>query len=132
MLDFEAVHKSIDQHWVANLAAIPTVFTNMDDVQLSEGSAPWVKQKVLPREAKQFELGNQNSARHWGVIVFIIYVRKGVGTLDRDRLYGQVVNSFRSQLIGGATFKDSQPMLSGSNENWFLSGYQIPFYFNSI
>lgn len=132
MLDFETVHKAIDTRWIAELPDVPTIFTNQDDVAKSEGVDPWVKQKVLPREAKQFELGNITSARQWGVMVFIIYVRKGEGTLDRDRLYGQVINSFRSQLIGGATFQNVQPMLSGSNENWSLSGYQIPFYFNSI
>lgn len=132
MLTHEEVHIAIDTYWAAQLPSIPTIFTNQDDTQISEEQNPWVKQKVVFREAKQFELGNTNSSRNFGAMVFIIYVRKGTGTQDRDRLYQQVVDSFRSRQVGGATFQNVQPLTSGQNENWHMSAYQIPFYFNSI
>lgn len=132
MLDEETIHKAIDTLWLASLSDVPTVFSNMDDTAQSLGTEAWIKQKVEFREVKQFELGNTDSSRNWGVLVFIIHYRRGTGTLDRDRLYRRVVNLFRSQLVGGATLLNVQPLISGGSQNWAMSGYQIPFYFNSI
>jgi hypothetical protein len=132
MLDAKTVHKSIDQYTAAQFADVPVVYTNQDDTVLSQGEEAWMKQKVIFRENRQFELGNTSSSRNWGVVVITIFVRKGTGSLVRDTLYDRVRNAYRSRMIGGATFLNVQPMRYGENENWCLSAYQIPFYFNSI
>lgn len=132
MLEAIDIHKAVDIYTAAQFPDVPVVYANQDETTLAEGNISWLKQKVVFREANQFELGNVDSARQKGVVVFIIYVRKGSGSLDRDTLYQRVLNSFRSKQIGGATFLNVQPMLQGGNENWSLTGLQIPFYFNSI
>ena len=132
MPDPVEVHSAIDVHTLAQFPDVPIIFTNQDDTALSQGTAPWLKQKVIFREDRQFELGNTSSSRQWGVVVIIIHVRAGTGSLARDTLYQRVLNCYRSRLIGGATFLNVQPMRQGENENWCLSAYQIPFYFNRI
>lgn len=132
MLTLEQVETAIYDAATSVLSDVPKIYTNMDDTSLSVGTASWIKFKVNPTMSKQLQLGDNNSSREWGALVFILYVRKGQGTQDRDRLYKRVIDLYRNKLVGGATFMDSQPLLSGNNENWFLAGYQIPFYFDSI
>lgn len=132
MLDAVVVHQAIDIHTAAEFSDVPVVFTNQDDTALSQGETPYLKQKVIFREDRQFELGNTVSSRQFGVVVITIYVRKGTGSMARDTLYQRVRTAFRSRMIGGATFQNVQPMRYGESENWCISAYQIPFYFNTI
>lgn len=132
MLILEDIEKAITAAAVAAFNDVPIIFTNQDDTSLSEGTASWIKFKVNPANSNQLQLGDNISSRELGVLVFIIYIRKGQGTLERDRLYKRVLDLYRNKMVGGATFKGSQPLLAGNNENWFVAGYQIPFYFDSI
>ncbi len=126
------VHAAVDQHTAAQFNDIPVLYTNQDNTTLSQGTAPYIKQKVHFREDRQFELGNTSSSRQFGVLVITIYVRKGTGTFERDTLYERVRTAFRSRMIGGATFLNVQPLRSGESDNWCVSAWQIPFYFNTI
>jgi len=128
----EQIHISIDQHTAAQFPAMPIVFDNQDDTAASQGAVPWLKQKVVFKTANQIILGNTTPFRGTGAVVFIIYVRKGTGTSDRDKLHQRVIDSFRSQQIGGATFLNAQLLNRGESENWQLIGLQIPFFFNSL
>lgn len=125
----KAVHIAIDQFLVAQLAGVPCVFDNQDDTELSKGTVSFIKQKVHFKNDKQHELGNVTSRKIDGIVVIILNIRKGAGAADRDDLYNNVVKSFRSQIIGGATFLDPQAVASGNTDNWNLTGWQIPFYF---
>lgn len=132
MASQKLIHIAIDQYTVtaSNVSgATPVVFDNQDDVVLSEGVLSYIKQKVTFMEDKQIELGTPTVRKREGIVVIIIYVRKGTGTLDRDVLYDKMVKCFRSQLIGGATFLDPKMMAQGDSENWNASSYKIPFYF---
>ena len=128
----EQVHIAIDSRMAAEFVDVPVLYSNQLDTVPSQGQTPYIKQNVRFNEAKQFELGRTTSKREYGALVFIIHVRVDTGTLARDRLYRRMVDLFRSQLVGGATFLNVQPLMEGRNENWFMSGHQIPFYFNSI
>jgi len=131
MLTLEQVEQAIYVAAESALNDVAKIYTNMDDTSLSNGTASWIKFKVNPTNSKQLQLGDTDSSREWHALVFIIYVRKGSGTQDRDRLYKRVLDLYRNKLVGGATFMDSQPLLTGNNENWFLAGYLIPFYFDA-
>lgn len=131
-LEFPVVHSAIDQHTQDTLTGLTIIYTGQDDLEASNGQASWVKQKVLFSDSKQFELGNTASSRNWGKVVIYIYTRKGSGSADRDNILQRVVNCYRSRKIGGATFLNVQPLTNGESENWCVSGFQIPFYFNSI
>lgn len=128
----KTVHISIDQFTATASAvggATSVVYDNQNDVDLSGGLVSYIKQKVTFTDDKQIELGNTTLRKREGMVVIIIYVRKGKGSLDRDVLYDKMVKCFRSQVIGGATFLDPKMMAQGDSENWNASGYKIPFYF---
>lgn len=132
MPDAVAVHQAIDTHTAAEFSDVPVVYTNQNDESFVQAGVAFLKQKVIFREDRQFELGNTSSSRQHGVVVIMIYVPRGTGTLLRDTIYQRVRNAFRSRMIGGATFLNVQPVRYGESENWCISAYQIPFYFNTF
>lgn len=131
MADELTIHKAIDAFTktLVDSYSIPCVFGNQDDTTLSNGTVSFVKQRVQFLKDCQNELGDTTSRRIDGVVVIIIHVRKGQGDADRDSIRLNVVKSFRSRVIGGATFLDPKAVAAGNTENWNLTGWQIPFFY---
>jgi hypothetical protein len=138
MTDRATVRNAIDQLTTdlfinpsAPATPVPVIFGNVTNVTLSEGTVPFLKQRVSFTSDKQRDLGNLCSRRHTGYVLFIIHVRKGTGDLARDNLIDRVTRGFRSRYVGPATTLDAQMVLSAESENWALTGIQIPFYFDA-
>lgn len=132
MTTFADVHRAIDEYTVSALAGENVVYSNQDDNALSQGTAPYVKQRVLFTQARQFELGAPERGRNYGVVVFLIHVRRGQGEAARNTLLQKVVNSFRSRVIGAATLLNARMTTQGENANWSLTGVEVPFYYHDL
>lgn len=109
---------------------VPVVYGNQSRPELSTGSVPFLKQRVLLFTDKQIGLGNAVPRRRRGSVVFQIHVPVGIGDKARNDLMDEVLKSFRSQLIGGATFENGRMVSSGETLNWSITGVEIPFYFD--
>ncbi len=132
MLDAVAVHQAIDSYTASMFPDVPVLYTNQINDSLSNGTVPFIKQSVFFLQDTQLELGNSSTSRQRGTVVIIIYTRKGTGSMSRDTLYQRVRLAFRNKLIGGATFQEVQSLRNSLSEQWQMSAYQIPFFFNSI
>jgi hypothetical protein len=112
--------------------AIPLLHGNVSDLSLSLENVSYVRQRTHFPEHNQLFLGNQDSSRHRGTVVFTIYVRRGKGDGDRNLIADRIVKAFRSKQFGGVTFYDAREMPNSDTENWCLTGIQIPFYFDEV
>lgn len=138
IVDRSTVRNAIDQLTIdlfvtpiLPVTPVPVVFGNQVNATLSQGTAPYLKQRVSFTRDNQRDLGNLCSRRLHGYILFMIHVRKGAGDLARDDLMDRVTRGFRSRYIGPATTLDSQVVLSSESENWAITGIQTPFYFDT-
>ena len=125
----KSVNIALIAYMESHRGSYPVVYGNVDDADLANGQATYLKMSVTFRKDKQHQLGDVNSRRIDGEVLIIINVRKGVGDADRDDAYDAVVKSFRSQVIGGATLLDPELLAKGNTENWSLTAWKIPFYF---
>jgi hypothetical protein len=112
--------------------AFPLLHGNVLDLALSEGQTSYVRQRTYFPEDNQLFLGNQDSSRHRGTVVFTIYVRRGKGDGDRNLIADRITKAFRSKQFGGVTFYDAREMPNSDTDNWCLTGVQIPFYFDEV
>lgn len=131
MPTISTVAAAIDQHAIAQLGGTyQLLFGNTENSQLFAQNDPFVKFRTIFTKDGQMDLGRTQPSRKQGSVVAIIYVRKNVGDGARNQVLDQVLKSFRSKVIGGATFRDAR--ITGSNEitNWALTGVEIPFYFD--
>lgn len=128
------VAAAIDLHTKAQIEDLgtPVVYGNQDREALSAGTAPFLSQKVVFTGVNQFILGHTIPGRHFGSVVFLIHVRKGVGDGPRNTLYDKVVKSFRSQVVGGAKFLNAQIQGQDEVDGWSLTGVVVPFYFEEF
>lgn len=124
-----SVHAAIDQHTLSSFPSIPVIFGNTENLVLSEQQNPFLKQRVLFVTDSQFQLGDVVSSKKTGSVIFIVHTRKNTGDADRNSLQDLVLKSFRSKVIGGATFLNARVISSGETENWSLTGIEIPFFF---
>lgn len=127
-----AIDKVIRDNLVTGSDPVIVIFDNQDDTSASNAQAAWIKQSIVFRETNQFQLGDTDSSRNKGVLVFKIYVRTGKGAGQGDVLRARVVRLFRSRKVGGATFLNAQTLGTGKSGNWAVNALQIPFYFDSI
>lgn len=127
-----SVHAAVDAYTQSEMTGIPVIFGNVEDPTVSEGTAAFLKQRVIFTSDSQFILGAPQSSRKRGSVIFIINVRKNKGDKDRNILLDKVLKSFRSKVIGGATFLNGRVVSSGQSENWLLTGVEIPFYFDEL
>lgn len=125
-----SVHAAIDTKADAVFAGINLLKGNQVNLAFSEGTLPYIRERVIFTGVGQLYLGNTKANRKTGSIVFTLFVRKGSGDGDRNRLADMVTNNFCNTQIGGATFWGSRELPYGDTENWCLSGIQIPFYFD--
>lgn len=128
------VAAAIDLHTKAQIEDLgtPVVYGNQDREALSIGSVPFLSQRVVFEAANQLVLGNTAPARHFGSVIFLIHVRKGVGDGQRNTLLDKVVKSFRSQVVGGAKFLNAQLQGQDEVDGWVLTGVVVPFYFEEF
>lgn len=128
------VAAAVDLHTKVQIEDLgtPVVYGNQDRESLSKGTAAFLTQRVIFEEVRQFILGNVTPGRHFGSIVFLIHVRKGVGDGPRNILFDIVVKSFRSQVIGGAKFLNAQIQGQDEIDGWVLTGVVVPFYFEEF
>lgn len=128
------VRNGFDALTASTLSASPAVavlYGNQYDARLSEGSAPYIKQRVFFSSDDQASLGDQGFRRHKGYVLFLIFVRKGSGDLARDDILDRLSAAFASKFVGPATTLDPQMVVSSQSENWDVTGMQIPFYFDN-
>lgn len=134
--DIDTVRAAVNQLTDATAAALPevagAVYGNMDDLVLSEGNAPYFKQRIMYQDSSQLFLGAPQSARQRGSVIFTLYVPKGVGDGPRDRMHKALVSSFRGKVIGGAVFSRDRVLTSGASGNWATTGINFPFYFDQL
>lgn len=138
MTDRATVRNAVDQLTIETFQTVtppsvqvPVVFGNQTNTTLSQGTAPFLRQRVSFTLDNQRDLGNLCSRRIRGYILFTIHIRKGTGDAVRDDLIDRVTRAFRSRYIGPATTLDPQMVLSGESENWAVTGVQIPFFFDT-
>jgi hypothetical protein len=110
----------------------PLLHGNVLDTSLSLAQNSYVRQRSYFPEDNQLFLGNQDSSRHRGTVVFTIYVRRGKGDGDRNLIADRIIKAFRSKQFGGVTFLDAREMPNSDTDNWCLTGIQIPFYFDEV
>lgn len=128
------IRDAFDALTAATLAispAIPVIYGNVENVSLSEGTSPFVKQRILFTSNSQMELGNRCARRKRGYISFAIYVRYDTGDLDRDLILERLEDAFRSREVGDATTLDAQVVGSMRAENWAVTALQVPFYYET-
>lgn len=134
MIDRQTIANAFDTQTAAVLGAAPAiafVYGNMEQVGLSEGTAPYVKQRVFFTEDSQAELGNDCFRKQEGYLLFIVCVRKGTGDYDRNRIIDRITRGFRSKQIGDATTLDPLIGVSSESEQWSFTGVNIPFWFHN-
>jgi hypothetical protein len=127
--------QAIDDAAVAAMGvfpAVPLLHGNVSDLTLSKGEVSYVRQRSYFPENNQLFLGNQDSSRTRGTVVFTIYVRRGKGDGDRNMIADRIIKAFRSKQFGGVTFYDAREMPNSDTDNWCLTGIQIPFYFDEV
>lgn len=134
MIDRQTIQNAIDTLTATTLnasPAIPFLYGNQVNVAISEGTKSWVKQTVYFTEDRQAELGNDCFRRQRGYVLFLIYVKRGLGNYDRNTITDRLTRAFRSRYVGQATMLDAQMIPSSETENWSVTGVQIPFYFDN-
>lgn len=124
--------KLIDDGVLTVLAGYSVLHGNQTDVEQSKGEVSYVRQRTYFPETNQLFLGNQDSSRTRGTVVFTIYVRRGKGDGDRNVIANLLAKGVRSKSFGGVTFMDMREMPNQDTENWCLTGVQIPFYFDEV
>lgn len=131
-----AVRAAVNQLTADTAAGLPevggVVFGNDDDLVLSQGTAPYFKQRIMYQDSNQLFLGAPQSARQRGSVIFTLYVPKGAGDGARDRMHEALVSSFRGKVIGGAVFSRDRVLTSGASGNWATTGINFPFYFDQL
>lgn len=125
--------KLIDDAADTVLAGYPVLHGNQLDVTQSQGETSYVRQRTYFPETSQLFLGNQDSDRTRGTVVFTIYVRRGKGDGDRNVIANLLAKGIKSKRFGGVNFMGiMKEMPNQDTENWCLTGVQIPFYFDEV
>lgn len=127
-----SVHSAIDALTQSTLSSYSVCFDNTDYEAYSQGSSPFISQKVSFRENNQLELGRTDMRRQHGKVIFLIHVRKGAGSSLRNTIAELLLDAFASKVIGGATFVDATELPLGESGNWAVTGIDIPFYYERL
>ena len=129
-----SVHAAIDDRAKSAFTSngTPITFGNTKDLSLSEGANSFVRCRTHFPDTGQHELGRPTRSRTEGVVVFTLYVRKGDGDGERNRLSDVIAANFRNQQFAEATFYGMRELPYRETENWCLTGVQVPFYFDEV
>jgi len=126
------VHASIDLLTQTTLAGYSVHYDNTDYESFSQQQNPFVSLKVNFRSDNQMELGRPDMRRQHGAILFLVHTRKGTGAAVRNTIVQLLLDTFASQVIGGATFVNATELPLGESGNWAVTGIEIPFYFERL
>lgn len=126
------VHEAIEEHTRDHFPDIPVIYDNQNIVGMTQGTVPFLRQKVTFLTNNQSELTDRCFRRNDGFILMEIYWRKGTGTAIRNTLQPRVHRAYSSQLIGAATMRNSRVVSSAGTDNWAILGIQIPFFFYEV
>lgn len=126
------IQGAIDTALAALLAPVPIAFGNTDYTPLSEGELPFVRAACIFNRFKQLACGNTVQHRVYGNLFLVLHFRKNTGDGGRNLLTRKLVNFFRGQKVGGATFLDVNGRASGTSENWAITGLDCPFYYDQM
>lgn len=130
-ITFAQAQTLLDQLTSVELAAYPILYDNQDDSELSLGVLPFIKQKVLFGQARQYELGSTDRGRHYGSILLRLHERRGQGSSGRNAMLQAVVSSFRSKAVGGVTLLNAHVANQGETGNWNVTSVEIPFFWTN-
>lgn len=134
--NIDAVRAAVNQLTSDTASGLPevagVVYGNDDNLDLSQGTAPYFKQRIMFQNSNQLFLGAPQSARQFGSVIFTLYVPKGIGDGPRDRMHQALISSFRGKVIGGAVFSRDRVLTSGASGNWATTGINFPFYFDQL
>lgn len=131
--DIPTVRAAVNAATAVGLSGVAeVVYGNQDDLDLPQGTVPYVQQRIVFQNSKQLCLGMPQSARQRGSVIFTLYVPKGTGDGARDRIHQALISSFRGKVIGGAVFSEDRVVTSGNSGNWAKTGINFPFYFDQL
>src|SRR5690606_11447255 len=108
---------------------------NQSDSEVSQGSAPYIRFRVVFSTNRQLQLGRREAdapcpRRNEGYVLIVIHTRKGTGDGQRNSRQERVNQPFPSRTVGGVTLRGARVVSVGETVNWAILGIQIPFHFD--
>ena len=127
----QAVVSAIETWRLANEPALPAFYQNAS-LPDEEGVGPiWLDQYTRFVDAAYVTVGSRPRGRQRGSVVVNVYVRKGEGTAEQDRLLDSLTEVLRTLRVSGAVF--GMPMRTPGTDffGWAKEGVLMPFRFDS-
>mgnify|MGYP000930737526 CR=1 FL=1 len=125
-MSFTLEKKTIEEYFAGTWGSTtPLYFENM---VANNSDDEWVRLTIQNADSFQASLGNNPDYRYLGVLFFQIFVRPNTGSGRATALVDIIEELFRSQTIGGITFKVPVVRKIPATTEWYQVNVSIDFF----
>lgn len=130
-MTFAVCAKDIETRFSANWTATRWT-TDGDNSFKPPINSAWVRLVMVDGLTDQISLGNAPRFRHYGTIVFQIYVPESSGARVARTHADTIAVIFRNKYFGNPIISCGSPRLTniGENQGWYQINLSVPFYWD--